>query len=170
MVALRAERRDERLSYKLWEQPTPEFALESLSNSTWRADVGAKKRLYRRLGVREYWLFDAAGKRIKERLRGYRLRRGTGSRAHLVTYRLVPENRWGRRPAKRTPSEQPAKPPSNFWNASKRSGKPPTRASPSCRRNCGRLARPTDRTGLSTTARGRGPAIVLKKVLTAAPE
>ena len=97
MVALRAERRDERLSYKLWEQPTPEFALESLSNSTWRADVGEKKRLYRRLGVYEYWLFDAAGERIKERLRGYRLRRGTGSRAHLVTYRLVPENRWDRR-------------------------------------------------------------------------
>ena len=97
MVALRAERRDERLSYKLWEQPTPEFLLESLSNSTWRADVGAKKRLYRRLGVREYWLFDAAGKRIKERLRGYRLRRGTGSCAHLNTYRLVPKNRWGRR-------------------------------------------------------------------------
>ena len=97
MVALRAERRDERLSYKLWEQPTPEFVLESLSNSTWRADVGAKKRLYRRLGVREYWLFDAAGKRIKERLRGYRLRRGTGSCAHLNTYRLVPKNRWGRR-------------------------------------------------------------------------
>ena len=97
MVALRAERRRERSSYKLWEQPTPEFALESLSNSTWRGDVGEKKRLYRRLGVYEYWLFDAAGKRIKERLRGYRLRRGTGSRAHLTTYRLVPENRWGRR-------------------------------------------------------------------------
>ena len=59
--------------------------------------MGEKKRLYRRLGVCEYWLFDATGKRIKERLRGYRLRRGTGSRAHLVTYRLVPENRWGRR-------------------------------------------------------------------------
>ncbi len=97
MVALRAERRRERSSYKLWEQPTPEFALESLSNSTWRGDVGEKKRLYRRLGVREYWLFDAAGKRIKERRRGYRLRPGTGSRAHLTTYRLVPENRWGRR-------------------------------------------------------------------------
>ena len=96
MVAARAERREERTSYKLWEQPTPEFALESLSNSTWRGDVGAKKRLYRSLGVQEYWLFDAAGKRIKERLRGYRLRQGAGSRGH-GTYRLVPENRWSRR-------------------------------------------------------------------------
>ena len=96
MVALRAERREERLSYKLWEQPTPEFALESLSNSTWRGDVGAKKRLYRRLGVYEYWLFDATGKRVKEGLRGYRLRRGAGARGR-GTYRLVPENRQGRR-------------------------------------------------------------------------
>ena len=96
MVALRAERLEERTSYKLWEQPTPEFALESLSNSTWRGDVGAKKRLYRGIGVHEYWLFDAAGKRIKERLRGYRLRQGAGSRGH-GTYRLVPENGQGRR-------------------------------------------------------------------------
>ena len=96
MVALRAERLEERTSYKLWEQPTPEFALESLSNSTWRGDVGEKKRLYRGIGVQEYWLFDAAGKRIKERLRGYRLRQGAGSRGH-GTYRLVPENRQGRR-------------------------------------------------------------------------
>ena len=98
MVALRAERREERLSYKLWEQPTPEFALESLSNSTWRADVHAKRRLYQSLGVREYWLFDATGKRVAERLRGYRLRAATpGGRA---MYRLVRENRWGRRPSK----------------------------------------------------------------------
>ena len=96
MVALRAERLEERTSYKLWEQPMPKFALESLLNSTWRGDVGAKKRLYRGIGVHEYWLFAAAGKRIKERLRGYRLRQGAGSRGH-GTYRLVPENRQGRR-------------------------------------------------------------------------
>lgn len=98
MVALRAERLEERLSYKLWEQPTPEFALESLSNSTWKGDVQAKKRLYRRLGVREYWLFDATGKRIPERLRGYRLRPAAAT-GGLGVYGLVRENRAGRHPS-----------------------------------------------------------------------
>ena len=95
MVALRAERLEERTSYKLWEHPTPEFALESLSNSNWRGDVQAKKRLYRSLGVREYWLFDATGKRIPERLRGYRLRPAAAA-GGLALYRLVPKNRAGR--------------------------------------------------------------------------
>ena len=96
MVALRAERLEERTSYKLWEEPTPEFALESLSNSTWKGDVRAKKRLYRELRVREYWLFDATGKRIREQLRGYRLRAAAAT-GGLSVYGLVPENRAGRR-------------------------------------------------------------------------
>lgn len=95
MVALRAERREDRLSYKLWEHPTPDFVLEATSNSTWQADVEAKKRLYRDLGVREYWLFDPTGERINERLRGYRLRRTSGERA-VDEYGRVRENRWGR--------------------------------------------------------------------------
>ena len=98
MVALRAEHLEERTSYKLWEHPTPEFALESLSNSNWKGDVGAKKRLYRELRVREYWLFDATGKRIREQLRGYRLR-PVAATGGLALYRLVRENRAGRRPS-----------------------------------------------------------------------
>ena len=97
MVSLQAERREERTSYRLWENPTPEFVLESLSNSTWKADVGEKKRLYRSLGVREYWLFDNAGKRIPEQLRGYRLRRRTHRGYTMHVYALVRPNRWGRR-------------------------------------------------------------------------
>ena len=97
MVSLRAERREERTSYKLWENSMPDFVMESLSNSTWKADVGDKKRLYRSLGVREYWLFDNVGKRIPEQLRGYRLRSYTrrGYTAHV--YGLVRPNRLGRR-------------------------------------------------------------------------
>ena len=98
MVALRAERQEERTSYKLWEHPMPDFALEALSNSTWKADVGEKKRLYRHLGVREYWLYDPSGKRIGEQLRGYRLRPATVSGGREVqVYALVRPNRWGRR-------------------------------------------------------------------------
>ena len=97
MVSLRAERREERTSYKLWENPTPEFVLESLSNSTWKADVGEKKRLYRSLGVREYWLFDNANERIPGQLRGYQLRRQTHRGRTMHVYALVRPNRWGRR-------------------------------------------------------------------------
>ncbi len=96
MVSLRAERRDERTSYKLWENSTPDFVMEALSNSTWKADVRAKKRLYRHLGVSEYWLFDPAGKRLEERLRGYRLRRYTYRGRVLHLYGLVRPNRQGR--------------------------------------------------------------------------
>ena len=100
MVALRAERQEERTSYKLWEHPTPDFALEALSNSTWKGDVGEKKRLYRRLGVSEYWLFDPSGKRIGEQLRGYRLRPAPVSGGREVrVYALVRPNRFGRRPS-----------------------------------------------------------------------
>ena len=98
MVALPAERREDWMSYKLWEQPTPDFVLEALSNSNWKGDVREKKRLYRRLGVGEYWLLDPSGKRIGERLRGYRLRPATlpgGREVHV--YVLVRPNHRGRR-------------------------------------------------------------------------
>ena len=98
MVSLRVERREEWTSYRLWEHPTPDFALEALSNSTWKGDVREKKRLYRRLGVSEYWLFDPSGKRIGERLRGYRLRPAAVSGGREVhVYVLVRPNRRGRR-------------------------------------------------------------------------
>ena len=82
LVALAAEELDEGSSYKLWEEPVPDFVLEDLSPSTWRLDAVEKRRLYRRLGVREYWLFDdtgvrlrdSSGVRLREMLVGYRLR------------------------------------------------------------------------------------------------
>ena len=73
-VALAAEERKGRRSYKLWEEPVPDFVLEDLSPSNWRLDAVVKRRLYRRLGVREYWLFDETGIRLREVLVGYRLR------------------------------------------------------------------------------------------------
>ena len=99
MVALKAERLQERPSYKLWEHPTPDFALEALSNSTWKGDVAEKKRLYRSLGVSEYWLFDPSGKRLGEPLRGYRLRRRavTPEGRTVHGYVRIRENRSGRR-------------------------------------------------------------------------
>ena len=81
LVALVAEEREGRDSFKLWKEPVPDFVLEDLSPSTWRLDAVKKHRLYRRLGVREYWLFDETG---------IRLRDGSGARLRevLVGYRL----------------------------------------------------------------------------------
>ena len=81
LVALTAEERKGRDSFKLWKEPVPDFVLEDLSPSTWRLDAIVKHRLYRRLGVREYWLFDETG---------IRLRDGSGARLRevLVGYRL----------------------------------------------------------------------------------
>ena len=72
-VALRAERRKGRQSYRLWENPVPELVIEMLSESTWKADVGSKKRTCQKLGVREYWLFDPEGWGRSVPLIGYRL-------------------------------------------------------------------------------------------------
>ena len=83
-VALAAEHDEQRSSYKLWQEPVPDFVLEDLSPSTWRRDVVDKRVLYQRFGVREYFMFEETGSRLRDdsgsrlgvRLVGYRLRRG----------------------------------------------------------------------------------------------
>lgn len=51
-----------RHSYVAWDEgKLPDFVLEVLSTSTWRHDIGAKKEIYERLGVREYWVLDPYG-------------------------------------------------------------------------------------------------------------
>lgn len=67
----------ERPSYLLWEErKVPDFVLEVASRSTYRADRGDKRRLYERLGVREYWLYDPVGDYLAPRLQGFRLAAG----------------------------------------------------------------------------------------------
>ncbi len=91
-VALRAERREDRLSYRLWENPVPELVMEMLSGSTSDADVGSKWRTYEHIGVREYFLFDPTGLELSTPLAGYRLRAGR--------YRPVRANGAGRLPSR----------------------------------------------------------------------
>ena len=99
-VALAAEEREGRSSYKLWEEPAPDFVLEDLSPNDWRRDMVDKRELYRRLGVREYWMFDETGSRLRDEsgarldewLVGYRLRAGQ--------YERVRANAVGRLPSK----------------------------------------------------------------------
>ena len=64
----------ERPNYKLWEERrAPAFVLEVASPSTWRDDLGRKRSVYARLGVREYCRYDPAGEHLPARLEGERL-------------------------------------------------------------------------------------------------
>ncbi len=66
----------QRPNYKLWEEgPAPAFVLEVASPSTWRDDLGRKRSVYARLGVREYWQYDPSGELLPARLQGERLTR-----------------------------------------------------------------------------------------------
>ncbi len=62
-----------RRSYRLWEEGVlPCTLFEITSGRTWRTDVGAKRRLYARLRVPEYFLFDPEGQFLDPVLRGFR--------------------------------------------------------------------------------------------------
>jgi Uma2 family endonuclease len=64
----------QRRTYKLWEEGrAPSLVIEVTSKSTQIEDVQAKKGVYERLGVAEYFLFDPLGEYLRPRLQGYRL-------------------------------------------------------------------------------------------------
>ena len=64
----------QRPNYKLWEERrVPAFVLEVASPSAWRDDLGRKRSVYARLGVREYCRYDPAGEHLPARLEGERL-------------------------------------------------------------------------------------------------
>ena len=60
-----------RNGYVIWEAgKPPDFALEVASETTARHDTGRKRDLYARLGIGEYWRFDASGDFYGHRLAG----------------------------------------------------------------------------------------------------
>lgn len=74
MVAKGVEHKENRKSFKVWEEKaSPSFLLELTSKETAREDLGPKKTLYESLGIREYFLFDPAHESLPEQLMGYRL-------------------------------------------------------------------------------------------------
>jgi Uma2 family endonuclease len=63
--------------YKLWvEHQAPDAIVEVTSRKTKKTDSIAKPKLYRRLGVREYFLFDPTQDYLDPPLQGYRLADG----------------------------------------------------------------------------------------------
>lgn len=67
-----------RRSFFTWREggAIPSVVFEMVSEGTWRENLGPKYRLYERLGVREYVLFDAAAEHLRPPLRGFRLTDG----------------------------------------------------------------------------------------------
>ena len=60
MVAFGVQRRRFGGSYQTWNMgKVPDFVLEVASTNTWRHDYGRKRDVYERLGVREYFVYDA---------------------------------------------------------------------------------------------------------------
>ena len=85
-------------NYRVWEMgKAPDFVLEIGSPSTWRQDLGPKRDLYARLGIREYWKFDpSGGDHYGEPLVGERLVDGEYQRMEMNS---EPDGRvWGHSP------------------------------------------------------------------------
>ena len=75
-----------RRHYLVWEEgKAPDFVLEVASKSTWREDLGRKRELYARLGVKEYWQYDPTGEYFSPVLQGLRLAGGDYVRQLAVT-------------------------------------------------------------------------------------
>ncbi len=63
-----------RRTYRVWEEgKPPDFVMELASETTYERDLGAKKRLYASLGVRDYFLCDIEGLYLPEPLMGWTL-------------------------------------------------------------------------------------------------
>ncbi len=76
-VVLGAPKLPHRDTWLLWEEGrAPDFVLEVTSRTTRREDEGRKRRLYRDLGVAEYWQFDPTGDYLSPLLKGARLEGG----------------------------------------------------------------------------------------------
>jgi Uma2 family endonuclease len=62
-----------RRSFRIWEEKVaPSVLFEVASRDTWRADVSEKPKLYARLGVKEYFVYDPEGIYLDPVLQGFR--------------------------------------------------------------------------------------------------
>jgi Uma2 family endonuclease len=74
MIVKGVDPHKERRSFKTWEERAmPCVVIEITSEETADEDLGPKRELYERLGVREYFLFDPLHDYLERPLMGYRL-------------------------------------------------------------------------------------------------
>ena len=63
-----------RRTYKVWEEgKPPDFVMEFSSRGTYRDDLDNKVELYAKIGISEYFLYDAERRYLPSDLMGYRL-------------------------------------------------------------------------------------------------
>lgn len=91
MVCFGAENKKRR-SYKLWEEKiVPQFVIEVASKETWEKDVTTKRRLYEKLGVKEYYVLDPEYKYLPQPMLAYRLEFGELVRISVQNNRIFSE-------------------------------------------------------------------------------
>lgn len=61
---------EDRMSYKLWQEPVPDLVLEIVSKSSGERDTVDKPNRYEAIGITEYWILDPHRHRIAEGLAG----------------------------------------------------------------------------------------------------
>jgi Uma2 family endonuclease len=84
--------------YKLWvEGKPPEVVIETTSRKTRKTDTEEKPKLYARLGVREYFLYDPIQEYLDPPLQGYRLSEDGYVRLELDTTRSLVSEELGLR-------------------------------------------------------------------------
>ena len=77
VFVVRGVSKEPRRIYKLWEEGrVPSVVIELSSRKTWREDIHTKWRLYERLGIAEYFIFDPEYDYLPEPLMGCRLEDG----------------------------------------------------------------------------------------------
>ena len=64
---------EDRLSYKLWQEPVPDFVLEIVSKSSGKRDIVEKPARYEAMGIPECWIFDPLRYEIEDGLQGHLL-------------------------------------------------------------------------------------------------
>lgn len=91
MVCFGVENKKRR-SYKLWEEKVvPQFVVEVASKETWEKDVTTKRRLYEKLGVKEYYVLDPEYKYLPQPMLVYRLEFGELVRVSVQNNRIFSE-------------------------------------------------------------------------------
>src|SRR5713226_187770 len=85
ILVARGVGKHKRRSYRLWEEKVlPRVFFEVASRKTWREDVGEKRQLYARLGIKEYIIFDPEARYVKPPFQGFRLRHGVYEQMKLA--------------------------------------------------------------------------------------
>lgn len=79
--------------YKLWEtKVVPAVVIELASETTWLNDVSSKLAIYQKLGVKEYYIYDAEYAHLPSALMAYRLENGIFTKIEFENDRILSES------------------------------------------------------------------------------